>query len=69
MTIKRVVTYLRVSTVNQIDNTSIETQREKINLYCKLNDYEIIEEFIDDVLCCISYDEFDEFTIVCGYTL
>ena len=48
MTIKRVVTYLRVSTANQIDNTSIETQREKINLYCKLNDYEIIEEFKDE---------------------
>ena len=45
MAAKRVVTYLRVSTVNQVDNTSIETQREKIKLYCKLNDIQIVEEF------------------------
>ena len=50
MTAKKVVTYLRVSTVNQIDNTSIETQREKIDLYCKLNDYKIIEEFKDEAI-------------------
>ena len=48
MAAKRVVTYLRISTVNQIDNTSIETQREKIELYCKLNDYEIVKEFKDE---------------------
>lgn len=50
MTIKRVVSYLRVSTANQIDNTSIETQREKIDLYCKLNNFEIIEEFKDEAI-------------------
>ena len=44
MTIKRVVTYLRVSTVGQIENTSIEYQREKIELYCKFNDIEIVNE-------------------------
>ena len=48
MAAKRVVTYLRISTANQIDNTSIETQREKIELYCKLNDYEIVKEFKDE---------------------
>lgn len=48
MTIKRVVTYLRVSTVGQIENTSIEYQREKIGLYCKFNDIEIINEFKDE---------------------
>ena len=42
------MTYLRISTANQIDNTSIETQREKIELYCKLNDYEIVKEFKDE---------------------
>jgi site-specific DNA recombinase len=47
---KRVVTYLRVSTVNQVDNTSIETQREKIKLYCKLNDIQIVEEFKDEAI-------------------
>ena len=50
MTAKKVVTYLRVSTVNQIDNTSIETQREKIKLYCKLNDIDIIKEFKDEAI-------------------
>ena len=50
MAAKRVVTYLRISTVNQIDNTSIETQREKIKLYCKLNDIDIIKEFKDEAI-------------------
>lgn len=50
MAAKRVVTYLRVSTANQVDNTSIETQREKIKLYCKLNDIQIVEEFKDEAI-------------------
>ena len=45
---KKVVIYLRVSTTNQLDNTSIEHQREKINLYCKFHDIEIIKEFKDE---------------------
>ena len=44
------MTYLRVSTANQVDNTSIETQREKIKLYCKLNDIQIVEEFKDEAI-------------------
>lgn len=50
MAAKRVATYLRVSTANQVDNTSIETQREKIKLYCKLNDIQIVEEFKDEAI-------------------
>lgn len=50
MAAKRVATYLRISTANQIDNTSIETQREKIQLYCKLNDIEIVKEFKDEAI-------------------
>lgn len=50
MAAKRVATYLRISTANQIDNTSIETQREKIELYCKLNDIEIVKEFKDEAI-------------------
>ena len=45
---KKVVIYLRVSTTNQLDNTSIEHQREKINLYCKFHDIEIVKEFKDE---------------------
>ena len=48
MTSKRVVSYLRISTANQLENTSIETQREKIELYCKLNEIEIVKEFKDE---------------------
>lgn len=50
MTVKRVVSYLRISTANQLENTSIETQREKIELYCKLNDFELVEEFKDEAV-------------------
>ena len=50
MTTKRVVSYLRISTANQIDNTSIETQREKIDLYCRLNNFQVVEEFKDEAI-------------------
>ena len=33
---KNVVPYVRVSSASQIENTSIETQIEKIELHCKL---------------------------------
>lgn len=45
---KKIVSYLRVSTRSQIDNTSIEMQKEKIELYCKLNNVELIDIFIDE---------------------
>lgn len=48
MTVKRAVSYCRISTASQIDNTSIETQDEKIELYCKLNDIEIVKKFCDE---------------------
>lgn len=47
---KRIVSYLRISTANQIDNTSIEVQREKIDLYCKLNNITLVQEFKDEGL-------------------
>lgn len=50
MTIKRVVSYLRISTANQLENTSIETQREKIDLYCKLNNIDVVDEFKDEAV-------------------
>ena len=45
---KKVVGYLRISTVSQIDNTSIEMQREKIELYCKLNNIELVNTYVDE---------------------
>ena len=47
---KRVVSYLRISTYSQIDNTSIEVQHEKIELYCKLNNIELVKTYIDEGL-------------------
>ena len=47
---KRIVSYLRISTANQIDNTSIDVQREKIDLYCKLNNITLVKEFKDEGL-------------------
>lgn len=44
----RVCSYLRISTVSQIDNTSIEDQREKIELYCKLHNIELVKEYVDE---------------------
>lgn len=44
----RVVGYARVSTDTQTDNTSIEVQVEKIQEYCKLYDYDLVNVFIDN---------------------
>lgn len=45
---KRAVSYMRVSTLSQIDNTSFETQADKIELHCKLYDIELVETFKDE---------------------
>ena len=45
---KNVVAYVRVSSQSQIENTSIETQIEKIELHCKLHDINIIKIFKDE---------------------
>lgn len=53
---KRAVSYLRISSASQIDNTSIEEQREKIMYYCKLNNIELVEEFKDEAQSAKSDD-------------
>lgn len=45
---KKVVAYVRVSSQSQIENTSIETQIEKIELHCKLHDIVIDRIFKDE---------------------
>lgn len=45
---KRVVAYVRISSQSQIDNTSIETQLDKIELHCKLHDIEIVKLFKEE---------------------
>jgi len=44
---KRVVVYLRVSTDKQVNNTSFETQLQKIQYYCKFKNYDIVNVFTD----------------------
>lgn len=44
---KRAVGYARVSTESQMENTSIDLQREKIINYCELYDFELAELFVD----------------------
>lgn len=45
---KNVVGYVRISSASQIDNTSIETQKEKIEMHCKLYDFNLVKIFIDE---------------------
>jgi len=45
---KRAVIYTRVSHDNQVqDGSSLENQRDKIEAYCKLNNYEVVHFFSD----------------------
>lgn len=46
---RRACAYMRYSSENQTD-WSIEYQRDKIQKYCKANDIEIVEEYIDEAL-------------------
>lgn len=44
---KRAVGYCRISTLMQVDNTSLKDQEDKIRMYCKLHDIEVDKIFID----------------------
>ena len=44
---KRAVGYCRISTLMQVDNTSLKDQEDKIRMYAKLHDIVIDEIFID----------------------
>ncbi|HDR4573318.1 recombinase family protein (plasmid) [Bacillus cytotoxicus] len=39
--------YIRVSTQEQVENYSIEVQRERIKAYCKAKNWDIYDEYID----------------------
>ncbi|MGL5189764.1 MAG: recombinase family protein [Cetobacterium sp.] len=45
---KNIVAYVRVSSQSQVENTSIESQIEKIQLHCKLYDMNIVKIFKDE---------------------
>lgn len=53
---KRAVGYCRISTLMQVDNTSLKDQEEKIKMYSKLHDIEIDKMFIDKAVSGKSTD-------------
>ncbi len=59
---KRAVGYCRISTLMQIDNTSLKDQEDKVRMYAKLHDIVIDEIFIDKAVSGKSTDrpEYDK---------
>src|SRR5699024_8284808 len=59
---KRAVGYCRISTLMQVDNTSLKDQEDKIRMYAKLHDIVIDEIFIDKAVSGKSTDrpEYDK---------
>lgn len=53
---KRAVGYCRISTLMQVDNTSLKDQEDKIRMYCKLHDIVIDKIFIDKAVSGKSTD-------------
>ena len=54
----KVLGYVRVSSVTQkIKNNSIPLQKRKINDYCKLNDFDLVEMYKDDGISGMSIDK------------
>lgn len=45
---KNVVGYVRISSASQIDNTSIEVQIEKIQMYCSLHNLNLVKIYKDE---------------------
>jgi site-specific DNA recombinase len=48
MSMLRVAGYIRVSSLDQVDNFSLEAQRQSISNYCKANDDELIAMYADE---------------------
>ena len=59
---KKAVGYCRISTLMQVDNTSLKDQEEKIRMYAKLHDIVIDKMFIDKAVSGKSTDrpEYDK---------
>lgn len=43
----RLAGYTRVSTSNQVEGTSLQTQEDNIRLYCKMHEHELVHIFSD----------------------
>ena len=66
---KKVVAYVRVSSQSQIENTSIETQIEKIELHCKLHDIVIDKIFKDEGLSAKDTNDRNSYNEMISYIL
>lgn len=66
---KKVVAYVRVSSASQIENTSIETQIEKIELHCKLHDIVIDKIFKDEGISAKDTDNRNSYNEMLEYIL
>jgi site-specific DNA recombinase len=44
----KLVGYVRVSTVKQVEGTSLTTQKEHIEAYCKMHGHELVQIFADE---------------------
>lgn len=53
---KKAVGYCRISTLMQVENTSLKDQEDKIRMYCKLHDIELDQIFIDKAVSGKSTD-------------
>ncbi len=55
---KKILGYVRVSSESQKrKNNSIPLQKKKINEYCKLNDYDLVEIYEDDGISGMSIEK------------
>ena len=45
---KKIISYLRCSTSYQLETHSINHQRLKIQQYCLFNNFELLEEIVDE---------------------
>ena len=45
---KKIISYLRCSTIHQLETHSISHQRLKIDLYCKFHNLQMVEEIVDE---------------------
>lgn len=61
---KRAVGYCRISTLMQVDNTSLKDQEDKIKMYCKLHDIDLDKVFIDKAVSGKSTDRPEYYAMI-----
>ena len=65
---KKILGYVRVSSeIQKRKNNSIPLQKKKINEYCKLNDYDLVEIYEDDGISGMSIEKRDGYCKMIDY--